>query len=93
MSLNRGQVNPLGVLGMRKLKFIPEHFQVLTVSNHIDITSLDTWINYNLNSRYSIRESVILNSDNKLTDCIEIGIEDPKEITMLTIGCSLLHQS
>jgi len=54
---------------------------------------LDTWINYNLNSRYSIRESVILNSDNKLTDCIEIGIEDPKEITMLTIGCSLLHQS
>jgi len=93
MSLNRGEVNPLSVLGMRKLNFIPEHFARITVNNSIDSKLLDHWINYNLNSRYSIKNTLYVGSDNKMIDGIEIGIEDPKELTMLTIGCPHLHNN
>ena len=92
MSLNRGTVNALSVLGFRKLSFIPEHFSKITVSLIPDIRLLDHWINYNLNSRYAIRETFSINSQNKMDKVIEIGVEDPKELTMLTLGCPHLQK-
>jgi hypothetical protein len=91
MSLSRQEVNPLGVLGLRRLKFIPKHFTKISVDVSVDIKLLDRWIGYNLNSRYAIKQGYSLDSDNKLTDVIEIGIEDPKEILMLTLGCPYIH--
>jgi hypothetical protein len=91
MSLNRGEVNPLNVLGLRKLNFIPEHFAKITVSNIVDIKSIDIWINYNLNSRYAINKNLSLDQNKKMIEVLEIGLEDPKEITMLTLGCPYLH--
>ena len=92
MSLSRGEVNPLGVLGLRRLSFIPKHFTTVTVGNNlIDIKLLDHWINYHLNSRYAIKKSFKLDSSKKITEVIEIGIEDPRELTMLTLGCPYVH--
>lgn len=92
MSLSRGEVNPLGVLGLRQLSFIPKHFTTVTVGNNlIDIKLLDHWINYHLNSRYAIKKSFKLDSSKKITEVIEIGIEDPRELTMLTLGCPYVH--
>jgi hypothetical protein len=92
MSLSRGEVNPLGVLGLRRLSFIPKHFTTVTVGNNlIDIKLLDHWINYHLNSRYAIKKSLKLDSSKKITEVIEIGIEDPRELTMLTLGCPYVH--
>ena len=91
MSLSRQEVNPLGVLGLRRLKFIPKHFTKISVDVSVDIKLLDRWIGYNLNSRSAIKQGYSLDSDNKLTDVIEIGIEDPKEILMLTLGCPYIH--
>ena len=91
MSLNRGKVNPLSVLGLRKINFIPEHFAKIIVDKNIDTKIVDHWINFNLNSRYAIKKTFGLDSSNRLVEVIEIGIEDPKEITMLTLGCPYLH--
>ena len=91
MSLSRQEVNPLGVLGLRRLKFIPKHFTKISVDVTVDIKLLARWIGYNLNSRYAIKQGYSLDSDNRLTDVIEIGIEDPKEILMLTLGCPYIH--
>ena len=92
MSLSRGEVNPLGILGLRRLSFIPKHFTTVTVGNDlIDIKLLDHWINYHLNSRYAIKKSLKLDSSKKITEVIEIGIEDPRELTMLTLGCPYVH--
>ena len=92
MSLSRGEINPLGVLGLRRLSFIPKHFTTVTVGNDlIDIKLLDHWINYHLNSRYAIKKSLKLDSLKKITEVIEIGIEDPRELTMLTLGCPYVH--
>jgi hypothetical protein len=91
MSLNRGEVNPLSVLGLRKLNFIPDHFAKITVNKTIDTRLIDNWINYNLNSRYAISKNLSLDQNKKMIEVLEIGLEDPKEITMLTLGCPYLH--
>jgi hypothetical protein len=93
MSLSRGEINPLSVIGMRRLNFIPKHFGKITIDNTTDIKILDQWINYNLNSRYAIKKNLRLDSNNKMVESIEIGLEDPKEITMLTLGCPHLHKN
>lgn len=93
MALARGEVNPLGVLGLRKLAFIPEHFTKLSVDLNVDLKLLDHWIAYNLNSRYAIKKDISLDSNNKIVESISIGIEDPKELLMLSLGCPLLHNN
>lgn len=93
MSLSRGEINPLGVLKFRKLSFIPEHFTKILVDGFIDIKLLDHWIGYNLNSRYAIKKKLALDHNKKMVNVIEIGIEDPREITMLSLGCPHLHKT
>ena len=92
MSLNRGELNALGVLGLRKLTFIPEHFAKLSIEHRYDVKDIQHWIEYNLNSRYAIRDSYGLDNNRKLVTITEIGIEDPKELTMLAVGCRYLHK-
>jgi hypothetical protein len=93
MSLNRNEINPLGVLKLRKLSFIPEHFSKISVDQYVDIKLIDHWISYNLNSRYAIKKKITLDQNKKMINVIEIGIEDPREITMLTLGCPHLHKN
>lgn len=93
MSLSRGEINPLSVLGLRKLNFIPQHFSKISVDREIDIDRLDIWINFNLNSRYAIKKQFMTDQNNKLIEVTEIGLEDPKEILILTLGCSFLHKN
>lgn len=76
---------------MRKLNFIPEHFARFAIKNFIgDPRNLDQWINYNLNSRYAIKKSFIINDENKMIEVTVIGLEDPTEISMFTLGCPYL---
>jgi hypothetical protein len=91
MSLNRNQVNPLSALGVRRLSFIPNHFTKIKIPV-CDLRNLDHWINYHLNSRYAIRKTLSLDSNNKTVEMIEVGLEDPKELTMLTLGCPYVHK-
>ena len=92
MSLNRGKVNPLSVLKLRKLTFLPEHFAKIKTFAEIDVKLVEHWINYNLNSRYAIRKTFTLDQNNNMINVVEIGIEDPREITILTLGCPYLHK-
>lgn len=93
MALNSKTINPLSVLGVRRLPFIPEHFAKLAIKNkNIDIKMLDHWINYHLNSRYAIKKTLVLDNDKKVVEATEIGLEDPKEITLLSLGCPILHK-
>jgi hypothetical protein len=91
MSLNRGEINPLSLLKLRRLNFIPQHFKKLQVINGVDTKLIDQWINFNLNSRYALKKTLTLDINNKIVEVLEIGIEDPREITMLSLGCPYLH--
>ena len=91
MALSRSEVNPLGILKLRKLSFIPEHFTKMQV-DLVDIKLLDHWINYHLNSRYAIKKTITLDHNKKMVEVIEIGIEDCRGITMLNLGCPYIHK-
>ena len=91
MALNRGEVNALSVLGIRKLSFIPQHFSKISIDHRVDLRKLESWILYHLNSRYAIISKFSLDENKKIIPVTEIGLEDSKEITMLTLGCRILH--
>jgi hypothetical protein len=93
MSLSREEINPLGVLNLRKLNFIPKHFSKIAVDISVDIKLLDHWIEYNLNSRYAIKKQYTVDQNNKMIEVLEIGIEDPKETLMMTLGCPHIHKT
>lgn len=93
MALSRGEINPLGVLGMRRLDFIPNHFGTITLripNNTIKL--LDQWISFNLNSRYAIKTTFTLDENKKLVEAKVVGMEDPKELTMFSLGCPHINQ-
>lgn len=87
MSLRRGSLNPLSVLNVRKLKFSPAHFSTLIIKNPPGDLLLEHWINFNLNGRYSIVKKRIVDDNNKIKEVLEIGFEDPSELSLLTLGC------
>jgi hypothetical protein len=93
MALKRGEINPLNVLGLRKLDFIPEHFTRISIDHTIDLVKLISWIEYHLNSRYAIVSKFSLDSNRRIFSKLEIGFEDPKEITLLTLGCQHLYKT
>ena len=92
MSLNRGEVNALNALGFRKLSFIPKHFSKITIDHKFDARIVEQWIEYNLNSRYAIRVIHKLDSNKKIISVTEVGMEDPGELVMLSIGCPELYK-
>lgn len=92
MSLKRGTINPLNAFNLRKLEWMPKHFSKMSVDYFLDIKELESWIEYNLDSRYFLRKSISINEKNKFSEILVIGIEDPKELTYLMIGCSILHK-
>jgi hypothetical protein len=90
MSLSRNEVVPLSVLNLRRLTFIPEHFTKISLPI-CDVRKLDHWINYYLNSRYAICRTLSLDSGNKMSEVLEVGLEDPREVSILTLGCPYVH--
>jgi hypothetical protein len=93
MSLAKGRVNPLNVLDLRKLDRIPPNFAKIKIKEHTRIKEIDHWIYTNLDSRYCIRKVQSVDSySNKLITVYEIGVEDPKELSMLSLACPYLHK-
>lgn len=92
MALSKGIINPLNVLGQRRLSYIPEHFSVMNFSDITNIDKIDQWINDNLNSRYCVKVKQGVDSQRKIIDICEIGIEDHKELSMLGLACPYLHK-
>ena len=93
MALIRGEVNPLNVAGQRRLSFIPEHFAKMKLTGNNNVGEVDAWIYQNLDSRYAIVKNIFLDSNNKLVEIHELGVEDPKELTMLSLSCPHLNKS
>jgi hypothetical protein len=91
MGLQKGRINPLNLLSMRRLNRIPPNFTKLQLKSFFDIKELDKWIYLNLESRYCVRKATMV-VDNKLTTGVEVGVEDARELTMLTLACPLLHK-
>lgn len=93
MALMKGKVNVLNVLGARKLSYIPPHFAVMTIPKKDHLEDLDCWVYQNLDSRYAITQSLRVDGDNRVIKVNEIGVEDAKELTMLSLSCPYLDKN
>jgi hypothetical protein len=88
MALKHGKVNPLNVLGIRKVEFPAHHFIYATVPKYTPtyMSRLDTWISQNLNGRYYIGQSLDL-IDNTIVFTIKVGFENDKELSFFKLAC------
>ena len=93
MALAKGKINPLNVIGVRKLSYIPSHFAKLSVvlANPYDLERISLWIYQNLNSRYCVRTDQGLDAERRIIDICDIGIEDHRELTMFNLACPYLY--
>lgn len=90
MALSKGSVNILNVIGARRLSFIPDHFAKMNISANSSL--VDQWVYQNLNSRYAIVKNLKLDENNKLVEVHELGVEDPKELTIMSLTCPYLEK-
>lgn len=93
MSLAKGKVNPLNVLGARRLSYMPKHFASMSLGDRCNLESINNWIYQNLDSRYAIVKVLKVDSNNKLVEVHELGVEDAKELTMLSLSCPYLDKN
>lgn len=93
MSLIKGSVNPLNVLGVRRLSYMPKHFARMTINDELNSDRIDAWVYQNLDSRYAVVKSLKIDSNNKMIEIQELGVEDAKELTILSLSCPYLDKN
>ena len=88
--------NPLNVLEIRELDFLPKSWETVSLTNMISyraeyqIGEFRKWIYNNLSGRFCIVSDLeIIN--NKMEIVFKVGFEVPGEATMFSLGCSHLH--
>lgn len=87
MALVKGEINPLNVLGIRQLSIMPEHFYKISLSHpYLTTEFLEYWIEYNLNSRYSIARMTVIENEKILSEKVVIGFEDEKDLTIFCLS-------
>ena len=90
--------NPLNVLEIRELNYLPKSWESISLNNVFgwrvehQIGELRRWIYNNLSGRFCIVSDLGV-IDNKLEIVYKAGFEVPGEATMFSLGCSHLHES
>jgi hypothetical protein len=87
------ELNPLDVLGLRKMDRIPPHFfktelREGEIFNH----ELEDWIKLRLKGRYSLRQIPSVDKDGKLKTPTYVGFEEEKELTYFMLACPNLRR-
>lgn len=87
MALANGEVNPLNVLGIRKLNIMPDTFHKISfIDTFITTEFLEHWIEYNLNSRYTIARMTIVDNNKDILEKLVVGFEDEKDLTVFCLS-------
>jgi hypothetical protein len=72
---------------------MPKHFARMTINNELNSDRIDAWVYQNLDSRYAIVKSLKIDSNNKMIEIQELGVEDSKELTILSLSCPYLDKN
>lgn len=87
------ELNPLDVLGSRKLGRIPPHFSTTKLSDVSFISAeFEDWIGAKLKGRYCIRQVPVVTNEGHLKTEIRVGFEDEKELTYFMLACPHLRR-
>jgi hypothetical protein len=78
------EINPLNLIGERRVNFLPPHFKVVELSNRYAMYDLEKWVNSNLKGRYYYGHLAKL-KDNKIVEYAAVAFEDPREATFFLL--------
>lgn len=80
-------LNILDVLGQRKVRISPPHFQKIDLGDaSYFIAEIETWVRTRLKGRYFLKKMPCLSSDGKLKPSACLGFEDHKELTYFMLA-------
>ena len=81
--------NPLNFFGVRQVRVPPPHFEVMNIQmNRYNLEdSIAKWITKNLKSRFYVGKITNLDISNQYVQTLQIGFEDPKELSYFSLAC------
>jgi hypothetical protein len=81
--------NPLDFFGVREVNVLPPHFETINFVGTIYNLeqTFSKWITENLKGRYYIGQTTILDDTNQYKKVIQIGFEEPKELSYFSLAC------
>ena len=86
-----GQPNALNFFNIRQLRVAPPHLEYSTLKQSYKFEDAITkWIVKNLKGRFFIGKKVDLDKENTVATLINLGFEDPKELSYFMLACPLL---
>lgn len=79
--------NHLNFFSLRKFNAAPPHFEYIVIPMKYNIEdAVSRWIEAHLKGRFYIGKTLSIESS-KITTCIKIGFEEPKELSYFTLAC------
>lgn len=91
------ELNPLNVLGLRKVEFLPLHFSTIKTRdvgiNTIFFDEIENWITNRLSGRYCIVNTPMIEKNNSLNNATVIGFEESKEMTYFLLSCPFIRRN
>lgn len=80
--------NPLNFFNLRQLEVPPEHFEYVRLPMKYNLEdALARWIEDHLKGRFYIGKTLGVDSSNQVATFIQVGFEDPKEVSYFTLAC------
>tara|TARA_B100001287_G_C22347113_1_gene373397 strand:- start:146 stop:454 length:309 start_codon:yes stop_codon:yes gene_type:complete len=94
MRLLAQEPNPLNVLDIRELDYIPIHFEKLRLKSELyygseKVELIKRWIYNNLSSRFCMVQDLEI-LDNKIEQIYILGFEDASESSFFSLACPVL---
>jgi len=85
-------VNPLNVLEMRRMDFLPPHFEPIEVFHRYHSNEIIDWIFRNLKGRFFYGQTTKI-IDGTIINYNAVAFEDGKETTIFLLGCPHLAKN
>ena len=89
MAIKHDKPNALSYFKMRRVNFACPYFTYTTISpSSIQLESIVSWIEENLNSRYYIEKGISISTDppHSIQYNFTVGFESPGELTFFNLG-------
>jgi len=80
--------NILDFFNIRHTKSPPDHFQYILIPIQYNLEdTISKWIYHHLKGRFYVGKSIKLDNNLKIMECLQIGFEEPKELSYFTLAC------
>jgi len=80
--------NHLDFWNIREPQSAPPHFDYINIPLQYNLQkTIARWIKSNLKGRFFVGKTILVNKDNKIEECLQIGFEDSKELSYFTLAC------